>query len=214
MGASVLLDPSVTRRGVVASPHVSAEAELVERLRAGDEAAFATLVREHHASLVRLAATFVGSTAVAEEVAQETWLAVVRGVHRFEGRSSFKTWLFHILANRARTVAGRERRAEPVGDEEVLERFDARGHWAEPPVAWSDRVDDRITAQQLVPAVREALSSLPATQRQVLVLRDVEGISAHEVAGLLGVSDGNQRVLLHRARSKVRAALEAGVGRP
>lgn len=196
----------------VACRSVGDERELIDRLRAGDEEAFAALVREYHSSLVRLATAIVGSRSVADEVVQETWLGVVRGVERFEGRSSFKTWLFHVLVNRARTAARKERRTDVLPGDDVPERFDASGAWAAPPVPWSDRVDDRLTAERLVPLVRDAMEQLPDMQRQVLILRDVEGLSAHDVAVLLGVSDGNQRVLLHRARSKVRAALEATLG--
>ena len=184
---------------------------LVSRLRTGDEAAFASLVRTHHASLVRLATSIVGSRAVADEVVQDTWLAVVKGVDRFEGRSSLRTWLFRILVNRARTTASRERRSDPLGDIDA-DRFDATGVWSAPPVPWADRVDDRLVAAQLAPLARSAIDTLPDTQRQVLLLRDVEGLPAAEVADILGVTDGNQRVLLHRARAKVRSELEAKLG--
>ena len=187
------------------------EAELLDRLRAGDEEAFAELVRAHHASLCRLARTFVGSGAVAEEVVQDTWLAVVRGVDRFEGRSSLRTWLFRILANRARTTATRERRIESGPDPDA-DRFDGNGVWSTPPVPWSDLVEDRVAAEQLATAARELLETLPDAQRQVVLLRDVEGLGAAEVSALLGLSDGNQRVLLHRGRARLRAALEGKLG--
>lgn len=186
--------------------------ELVAKLRAGDEAAFAALVRAHHGSLVRLAMSIVGSRALADEVVQDTWLAVVRGVGAFEGRSSLRTWLFRILVNRARTTAGKERRADTLGDVDS-DRFDATGVWASPPVPWADQVDDRLVAEQLAPLARTAIDTLPDAQRQVLLLRDVEGLPAAEVADILGVTDGNQRVLLHRARAKVRSELEAKLGR-
>jgi RNA polymerase sigma-70 factor (ECF subfamily) len=186
--------------------------ELVAKLQTGDEAAFALLVRAHHASLVRLATSIVGSRAVADEVVQDTWLAVVKGVDRFEGRSSLRTWLFRILVNRARTTASRERRSDPLGDVDS-DRFDATGVWSAPPVPWADQVDDRLMAQQLAPLARNAMDTLPDTQRQVLLLRDVEGLPAAEVADILGVTDGNQRVLLHRARAKIRSELEAKMGR-
>lgn len=185
--------------------------ELVTKLQTGDEAAFAVLVRAHHASLVRLATTIVGSRAVADEVVQDTWLAVVRGVDRFEGRSSLRTWLFRILVNRARTTASKERRAESMADIDS-DRFDATGVWSAPPVPWADQVDDRLVAQQLAPLARTAIDTLPDAQRQVLLLRDVEGLAAADVAELLGLSDGNQRVLLHRARARVRSELEAKLG--
>jgi RNA polymerase sigma-70 factor (ECF subfamily) len=189
------------------------EAELVDRLRAGDEEAFATLVRAHHGSLCRLARAVVGSGAVAEEVVQDTWLAVVRGVDRFEGRSSLRTWLFHILVNRARTTATRERRSDPGIDPDA-DRFDVAGVWASPPAPWAEQVEDRLVAEQVSAVVRDLLDTLPDTQRQVVVLRDVEGMSAGDVADLLGVSNVNQRVLLHRGRARLRAALEAKMGTP
>jgi RNA polymerase sigma-70 factor, ECF subfamily len=139
-------------------------------------------------------------------------LAVVRGVGAFEGRSSLRTWLFRILVNRARTTAGKERRADTLGDVDS-DRFDATGVWASPPVPWADQVDDRLVAEQLAPLARTAIDTLPDAQRQVLLLRDVEGLPAAEVADILGVTDGNQRVLLHRARAKVRSELEAKLGR-
>lgn len=193
---------------------VGDETELIGRLRDGDEEAFASVVRQHHASLVRLATAMVGSRAVADEVVQDTWLAVVRGVERFEGRSSFKTWLFHILVNRARTTVGRERRSQPIAIDTDDARFDATGAWATPPVPWSETVDDRLVAESLAPAARRMIDELPDSQRQVLILRDVEGLGAGDVAALLGVSEGNVRVLLHRARGKVRDGLDAMVGRP
>jgi RNA polymerase sigma-70 factor, ECF subfamily len=185
---------------------------LVAKLQAGDEAAFAELVRAHHGALVRLATAIVGSRALADEVVQDTWLAVVRGVGAFEGRSSLRTWLFRILVNRARTTAGKERRSDPLGDVDS-DRFDATGVWSAPPVPWADQVDDRLVAEQLAPLARTAIDTLPDSQRQVLLLRDVEGLGAADVAELLGLSDGNQRVLLHRARARVRSELEAKLGR-
>ena len=196
---------------VVASARVDDDHLLVERLRAGDEAAFAELVRRYQPRLLRLAESTVGSRAVAEEACQDTWLAVVKGLERFEGRSSFKTWLFRILLNRARSTIGKEQRAgQAVGD--ATERFDAAGAWAEPPTPWSERVDDRLVAEDLAQRVHELLPTLPDQQRQVVLLRDVEGLEAAAVASLLGVSDGNQRVLLHRGRAKLRALLASEMG--
>ncbi|HZP30940.1 MAG TPA: sigma-70 family RNA polymerase sigma factor [Acidimicrobiia bacterium] len=182
------------------------DAALVDRLRAGDEAAFAELVRRYQGRLLRLAEATVGSRALAQEVTQDTWLAVVRGVDRFEGRSSLATWLFHILLNRARSAARREERAGRP-DETVGEQFDARGAWVTPPQPWAERVEDRLVARQLAGRVQELLGELPEVQRQVVVLRDVEGLPASEVGELLGVSDGNQRVLLHRGRARLRELL-------
>ena len=187
---------------------MSDDRDLVERLQAGDEAAFVELVRDYQTRLQRLAESVVPSRAVAEEVVQDTWLAVLRGVERFEGRSSFKTWLFHVLLNRARSAAGREHRAPPLAHEDLGERFDAAGAWATPPVPWSEEAEDRLVAEQLVTHVRQLLPELPEAQRQVLLLRDVEGLPAPDVCELLGVSDGNQRVLLHRARVHLRQQLD------
>ncbi len=198
---------------VVASERVVDDDELVRRLRAGEEDAFVALVREYQARLLRLAESVVGSRSVAEEVVQDTWLAVVRGVDRFEGRSTFRTWLFHILVNRARTTASREQRTTSIADDALQDRFEASGAWASPPVPWSDQVDDRLLAHRLATCVHEFLPDLPDAQRQVVVLRDVEGLAAAEVAQILGVSDGNQRVLLHRARTRIRQHLEMEVGR-
>jgi RNA polymerase sigma-70 factor (ECF subfamily) len=181
-------------------------------LRAGDESAYVELVRRYQPRMLRVAEATVGSRAVAEEACQETWLAVLKGVDRFEGRSSFKTWLFRILLNRARSSANREVRAgRPTADESV-ERFDASGAWAEPPVPWSERVDDRLVAERLAHRVRELLPGLPDQQRQVLILRDVEELEPGDVASMLGISDGNQRVLLHRGRAKLRALLSVEMG--
>jgi RNA polymerase sigma-70 factor (ECF subfamily) len=196
---------------VVVSSAVDDDAVLVERVRAGDESAFAELVCRYQPRLLRLAEATVHSRAVAEEACQDTWLAVVRGVERFEGRSSFKTWLFRILLNRARSTLGREQRAGRP-DAEAVERFDAKGAWEEPPAPWADRVDDRLVAEQLARRVQTLLPVLAEQQRQVVILRDVEGFDGSEVAMLLGVSEGNQRVLLHRGRAKLRALLAVEMG--
>jgi RNA polymerase sigma-70 factor (ECF subfamily) len=198
----------IDRRSGVPFAPVADDPELVERLQAGDEAAFVELVRTYQSRLQRLAESVVSSRSVAEEVVQDTWLAVVRGVERFEGRSTFKTWLFHILLNRARSAAGKEHRAPPLADEDLGERFDANGAWATPPVPWAEEAEDRQVAQHLVDRVRALLPGLPEPQRQVLLLRDVEGLPAPDVCNLLGVSDGNQRVLLHRARVHLRRQLD------
>src|SRR6478735_7406522 len=161
--------------------------------------------------MLRLAQMTVGSRAVAEEVTQDTWLAVVRGIDRFEGRSSFKTWLFRVLINRARSAVGREQRAGRP-DDDIVERFDAAGRWVDPPPVWSDKVDDRLVAEKLAGRVHELMSLLPDNQRQVVLLRDVEQLPAVEVATQLGISDGNQRVLLHRARARLRQLLATEMG--
>jgi RNA polymerase sigma-70 factor (ECF subfamily) len=189
---------------------------LVLALQGGDEQAFATLVGRYHTRLLRLAETMVPSRAVAEEVVQDTWLGVVRGIERFEGRSSVKTWLFRILVFRARTAGSREHRNVPLDDADPLQdRFETSGAWCAPPAPWPDAVDDRLTAEDLAARVHRHLAELPEAQRRVLVLRDVEGLEADDVCEVLGLSAGNQRVLLHRARTKLRAVLEtelAGTG--
>ena len=186
------------------------DAALVDRLRAGDETAFVALVRRHQPALLRLAQATVGSRAVAEEVTQDTWLAVVRGIEGFEGRSSFKTWLFRVLLNRARSAASREQRAGRP-DDGLDGRFDSSGHWSLPPAPWSDLVDDHLEAKQIADRVRAFLPELPEAQRQVVVLRDIENVHPEEVAAMLGITDGNLRVLLHRGRTKLRSLLAADV---
>jgi RNA polymerase sigma-70 factor (ECF subfamily) len=190
---------------------VDDDADLVDRLREGDESAFVALIALYQPRMMRLAELTVGSRAVAEEVTQDTWLAVLRGVERFEGRSSLKTWLFHILLNRARSTAGRELRAGRP-EQNIDERFDKSGAWVTPPEPWADRADDRIVAERLAARVQELLPQLPDSQRQVVVLRDLEGLSADDVSTLVGVTDGNQRVLLHRGRAQLRHLLSAEMG--
>jgi RNA polymerase sigma-70 factor, ECF subfamily len=193
---------------------VDSDGELVAGVRAGDEQAFATLVGRHHDAMIRLAASFVPNRAVAEEVVQDTWLAVLRGIDRFEGRSSFKTWMLRILVNRARTVGVREHRSVAVADTGPVvdrSRFDATGHWASPPQPWTD-VDDRLRAGALAAPIRSALEALPDRQRAVVLLRDVEGLSSQEVRAVLEISESNQRVLLHRGRSRLRKALATDFG--
>jgi RNA polymerase sigma-70 factor (ECF subfamily) len=185
------------------------DAALVDALRAGDEAAFVSLVRQYHPRLLRFAETLVPTRAVAEEVVQDTWLGVVKGIHKFEGRSSVRTWLFRVLVNRARSAGAREPRNVRLEPEDSLDgRFGADGHWSHSPETWSDRVDSKLAAHHLAERVRACLPQLPAAQRQVIMLRDLEGLNAAETCDLLGLSVANQRVLLHRARSRVRSILE------
>lgn len=187
------------------------EDELVQRLRDGDEQAFVLLVQRHRVAMLRLARTFVASTAVAEEVVQDTWLAVVRGIDGFAGRSSFKTWLFQILVNRARSTGVREQRSITIGDPTPAvdrSRFDATGAWSSPPQHWIEDSDDRLVAASLSDPLQRALDELPARQREVVILRDVDGLTSDEVCVVLDISGGNQRVLLHRGRSQLRATLE------
>jgi RNA polymerase sigma-70 factor, ECF subfamily len=196
------------------------EEELVAALRAGDEAAFAALVDRYQASLVRLARMYVRDQSVAEEVAQETWLAVLNGIGRFEGRSSFKTWLFRILTNRAKTRGAREARSVPfssIGDPDEPavdpDRFQDAGDrypggWREFPQPWEGNPEERLLAGEARALILDTIEQLPPNQRAVITLRDIEGFDADDVCNVLDVSDTNQRVLLHRARAKVRRALE------
>jgi len=190
---------------------VETDAPLVDRLREGDEAAFVTLVGRYHEPMVRLARSIVSSQAVAEEAVQDTWLGVVRGIEGFEGRSSIKTWLFRILVNRARTAGAREERNVPLDPEHAVDpaHFDAHGQWAEPVERWRQEFDDRLESAVWAPILRSALEQLPARQRTVVVLRDVEGLTSDEVCSVLGISGGNQRILLHRGRSRMRELLDA-----
>ncbi|MEW6324750.1 MAG: sigma-70 family RNA polymerase sigma factor [Nitrospirota bacterium] len=192
------------------------ESPLIDALRRGDEAAFAALVERYHGALLRLAMSFVPSRAVAEEVVQETWLGVLEGLARFERRSSLKTWIYRILINRARTRGERERRyvtASPVESEDDAAidpaRFAPDGHWALPPDRWDEGTPEKLLLNsEARKQLDQAIEALPPQQRQVITLRDVEGLSAEEICNILEISETNQRVLLHRARAKVRRALE------
>jgi RNA polymerase sigma-70 factor, ECF subfamily len=197
--------------------------ELLVRLRRGEEAAFSQLVVRLHGSMVRLAMVYVGNLAVAEEVAQDAWVGVLAQLDRFEGRSSLRTWVLRIVANRARTRAVRERRTLPFSSLDGLDepgrpavepdRFLPAGHrwaghWASPPRSWHGVPEERLLSAETRAEVGRAVALLAPAQRAVITLRDVEGLSAAETCELLGLTEGNQRVLLHRARSKVRRALE------
>jgi RNA polymerase sigma-70 factor (ECF subfamily) len=193
------------------------DSALLVRLRAGEEQAFVELVSRYHASLVRLARTYVASSAVAEEVAQDTWLAVLRGLEGFAGRSSFRTWLLQILVNRASSTGVREHRSIPIADAGPAvdaSRFDSSGAWMAPPQHWVEDSDDRLSAAALAAPITMALDKLPARQREVVLLRDVDGLNGREVSEVLKISEANQRVLLHRSRSRLRHAIEAELGGP
>lgn len=184
-------------------------------MRAGEEDAFVLLVARHHGAMQRLARSFVSSTAIAEEVVQDTWLGVLRGIDGFAGRSSFRTWLMRILVNRARSTGVHEHRSVAVGDVGPVvdsSRFDASGAWMSPPQHWVEDSDERLLAQTLSEPLHVALGELPARQRQVVILRDVDGLSGAEVCEVLEISEANQRVLLHRGRSRLRQALESELG--
>jgi RNA polymerase sigma-70 factor (ECF subfamily) len=198
-------------------PSSDDDGALVAALRRAEESAFVRLVGLHQSQLLRLARGFVRDRAVAEEVVQETWLAVLNGIDRFEGRSSLKTWIFQILINRARTRAVRERRSAPFSalaadDDSAVDadRFpgDRRArHWSAAPSDWRALPEERLLGRETLAHVRGAIEALPPRQATVLVLRDVEGWEPEEVCAAFGLSPGNQRILLHRARSKVRTAL-------
>jgi RNA polymerase sigma-70 factor (ECF subfamily) len=201
------------------------EQRLIESLKGGDEHAFAWLLDEYSSALLRVAMTHVGTRAVAEEVVQETWLGVIKGIDRFEGRSSLKTWIFRILTNTASTRGPRERRMVPFSalapaDEEAAvdaDRFfppdHARypNHWALGPTAW-ETPEQELLSGETREVILRAIDALPEAQRAVVTLRDLEGWTPEDVCDTLALSDGNQRVLLHRARTKVRAALEVYFG--
>ncbi|MEO8091230.1 MAG: sigma-70 family RNA polymerase sigma factor [bacterium] len=208
----------------MSAPVALDERALLRALRDGDESAFTALVEAQGPMLLRLALMHVPSRAVAEEVVQETWLAVLNGIDRFQGRSSLKTWITSILLNKARTRGERERRVLPFAalrrrheegrDEPAVPagRFQGRrgsepGAWARPPVEWSEP-SERLRGEAARRVLLEAIAALPPRQRDVIALRDISGWSAEEVRNALDLTETNQRVLLHRARSKVRAALE------
>ncbi len=200
------------------------ELRLLERLRGGDEAAFTSLVDRHHSSLLRLAMAHVSDHSVAEEVVQETWIGVLEGLERFEGRSSLKTWIFRILTNKAKTRGVRESRhvsfsplggADDGADEPAVDpsQFRTTGHWAgywaSYPQPWDENTPEKLAlSKEGAVYLEQAIEALPPNLRQVLVLRDVEGLDSKDVCAMLAISEANQRVLLHRARSRIRRALE------
>jgi RNA polymerase sigma-70 factor (ECF subfamily) len=200
----------------------SADLALVERLRAGDEAAFMILVTQLQPAMLRVARMYVSTTAVAEEVVQETWLGVLRGLHSFEGRSSLRTWIFRILTNIAKTRGQREGRSLPfaslAGDDldgPAVDpgRFDSpegssRGRWSTLPDDWTGIPEDRLLGHETLDVISRAITTLPPMQAEVIRLRDALGWTSEEVRNALDLTETNQRVLLHRARAKVRSALE------
>jgi len=202
-----------------------AELSLIEALRQGDEDAFGRLVDQYHASLRRVARHYVSDRAVADEVVQDTWVGVIQGIWAFEGRSSLRTWIFRILINHAKTRAVREGRTVPfagvhddgVGGLEAAvspERFGPAdhptepGHWTSPPRDLGTSPERRLLSREAGEQLQKAIDALPPNQRLVLTLRDIEGCSTEEMCNALGIRETNGRVLLHRARARVRAALE------
>jgi RNA polymerase sigma-70 factor (ECF subfamily) len=199
------------------------DAGLLVRLRAGDRAAFAAMVQRHSGSLLRVARSLVRDQATAEELVQETWLAALTGLAGFEGRSSLRTWLFQICINKARTRFVRDGRTVPFsalggpgdggGSPLDPDRFDGEGAWRDPPSTWNEDNPERLAmGAQTRAAIEACIAELPETQRAVLTLRDVEGLEADEICNVLSITLTNQRVLLHRARVRVREALEARLG--
>ena len=202
------------------APH---DAELTARLRARDEAAFRELVKTLHGPLTRLARSFCRNESVAEEALQETWLAVIKGIAGFEGRSPLKSWIFGILVNQARRLAVKEHKRAQVeqgmphnagpdtgADPDVEPGMGANGRWHTPPAPWGlENPESLVMQKETLGIIEDALESMPDTQREVILLRDVEGLAAEEVCNILGVSETNVRVLLHRGRTRVRRALDA-----
>ena len=200
------------------------EAELVARLRGGDESAFAALVDAYHAMMIRFALGFVRDRATAEEVVQDAWVGVLQGLASFEGRSSLRSWIFTIVANRAKTRGIREARSTPFsalaaqeasGTEPAVDPVRFRpagtewpGHWATPPQPWGGDPEARLLRAETVTQIERTLESLPRAQRAVVTLRDVVGHSSKSVCNILGITETNMRVLLHRGRSKIRGELE------
>lgn len=196
-----------------------ADAALVERLLDGDEAAFTGLVEQYHGRLLRLALVFVSDHASAQEVVQDTWLAVLTGLRSFEGRSGLKTWIFSILTNRAKTRGQRDKRSvpfsalssrDPQAEPAVSSsRFTPSGSWSAPPEQWDEDTPERLLLRgETRTLIDQAIAGLPPGQRAVVTLRDVEGLDSAEVCNILEIGETNQRVLLHRARARIRTALE------
>jgi RNA polymerase sigma-70 factor (ECF subfamily) len=206
-------------------PEIDDARRTVAALLAGDEATFATLLDRYYTPMLRLAMVYVADRAVAEDVVQDTWVGVLQGLPQFEGRSSLKTWIFRILTNQAQTRGKREARFVPFSalggpdDEEAEPAVDPARflpadhprwphHWATPPQSWDSPPEKQLLAQETRAYIRQAIGTLPTNQRTVIVMRDVEGWPADEVCNVLGITETHQRVLLHRARAKVRQALE------
>jgi RNA polymerase sigma-70 factor (ECF subfamily) len=188
---------------------------LVRRLQGGDERALSALVGRHHLAMVRVARLYARQRETAEEVVQDAWIAVIEGIAGFEARASFKSWVLTIVANKARTRARRDGRTvllDDLGEGEPgldPDRFDAAGHWARPVGAWDEMTPERLAGdRELVAKLGEALDRLPPAQRAAVLLRDVEGLSTLQACNILGVAETNLRVLLHRARTRLRVVLE------
>jgi RNA polymerase sigma-70 factor (ECF subfamily) len=210
-----------TEQAIGGAPRAASDGQIVAALRAGDEDTFRELFEHHYPMMKRVARGYVSSDAVAEEIVQDTWMAIVTGIERFEGRSALGTWMFSILTNQAKTHSARERRALPFSsvapadveapavDPDRFQKDDAAwpGHWATPPRPWQ-KPERRLLSLEARGQLKEAMAELPERQRLIVALRDIEGIPAEEVCELLKLSQENQRVLLHRGRSRLRAFLE------
>ena len=205
------------------TPVAQEEAGLVARLKQGEEGAFDELVKRHHSALIRMAMGYVADREIAEEVVQDTWMAVIQGLDRFEGRSSFRTWIFGIMIHKAKDRGVREKRHTTFSDFETFDddreetvdpsRFhqsgEWAGHWALPPQPWDEQTPEKLLAsQQAVSAMHRAIEALPSTLRAVLILRDVEGVEAKDACEILKITETNLYVRLHRARERVRQAVE------
>ena len=219
---SISYIPSISRKSqaVKSSGLTKAEDTLIARLRRGDEGAFDELVNQLHGMLIRMAMSYVADREVAEEVVQDTWMAVIESLDRFEGRSSLRTWVCGILIHKAKDRGVREKRHTTFSafesydddNEEVVDpsRFQQTGEWAFPPQPWDDRTPEKLLAsKQAVDSMQRAIEALPATLKEVLILRDVEGVEAKEVCEILKITETNLYVRLHRARERVRVAVEA-----
>lgn len=220
-GQSPLVLPGASSAQIRSVPND--EQKLLTRLRQRDEQAFDELVTKHHGALIRMAMGHVGDREVAEEVVQDTWMAVIDGLNRFEGRSSLRTWIFGIMIHKAKDRGVREKRHTTFSDFDTFDddhdesvdpsRFhqsgEWAGHWAFPPQPWDDQTPEKLLAsQQAVDAMNRAIEALPATLKDVLILRDMEGVEAKEVCDILKITETNLYVRLHRARERVRQAVE------
>lgn len=214
---------TLTAMEVPPTPMAQEETGLVARLKQGEEGAFDELVKRHHGALIRMAMGYVADREVAEEVVQDTWMAVIQGLDRFEGRSSLRTWIVGIMIHKAKDRGVREKRHTTFSDFETFDdkheeavdpsRFhqsgEWAGHWAFPPQPWDEKTPEKLLAsQQAVNAMHRAIDTLPSTLKTVLILRDVEGVEAKEVCGILKITETNLYVRLHRARERVRQAVE------
>lgn len=219
------IEPDSGACGAVEGRAVSPEdLRMAERLRAGEEEAFRDLINQYYGSMIRVALAHVADRSVAEEVVQDVWMAVLEGLDRFEGRSSLKTWIFSILANKAKTRGVRESRSVPASslvlqdegaDEPAVDpsRWRQSGHWkdywTDYPQSWEEGTPERVLLdKEGATLLKQAIAALPPRLKQIILLRDVEGLESDEVCAILAISDANQRVLLHRARARVRTMLE------